>query len=389
LQALLDKKKVIITESTIRRDLQLEDAEGVDCLPNATIFEELTRMGAKTTAWNKFSSIIASAIICLATNQKFNFSKYIFDNMVKNVDSMGKFLMYPSSRRNGKTDPHHIPIITQPSISQPQKKQPRRKQRKDTEVPQPSGPTEPIADKTANVESVPTHSNDPLLSGEDRLELNELIELCTTLQSRVLALETTKTAQAQKITSLIKRVKKLERRKKSRTWGLKRLFMVGLSARIDSSNDEASLGDQEDASKHESTTVSAAIITEVDITLAKALAELKSVKPKVVTTVATTTTTAVTRPKDKGLVIQEQEQASIPSILVTYLEDKGKGIMVEEPEKMKKKDQVLFDQQEAIRLQAQFDEKERTAREKEEANAALIAQWNDIQDEVETDYELA
>ncbi|GJU37978.1 hypothetical protein Tco_1186332 [Tanacetum coccineum] len=45
LQALVDKKKVIITESTIRRDLQLEDAEGTECLPTATIFEELTRIG--------------------------------------------------------------------------------------------------------------------------------------------------------------------------------------------------------------------------------------------------------------------------------------------------------------------------------------------------------
>ncbi|GKC71687.1 hypothetical protein Tco_1117570, partial [Tanacetum coccineum] len=39
LQALVDGKKIIITESTIRRDLQLEDAEGIDCLPNAAIFE--------------------------------------------------------------------------------------------------------------------------------------------------------------------------------------------------------------------------------------------------------------------------------------------------------------------------------------------------------------
>ncbi|GJW26800.1 hypothetical protein Tco_0040611 [Tanacetum coccineum] len=45
LQALVDGKKIIITESTMRRDLQLEDAEGVDCLPNATIFEQLTLMG--------------------------------------------------------------------------------------------------------------------------------------------------------------------------------------------------------------------------------------------------------------------------------------------------------------------------------------------------------
>ncbi|GJV41148.1 putative ribonuclease H-like domain-containing protein [Tanacetum coccineum] len=45
LQALVDGKKIIITESIVRRDLQLEDAEGVDCLPNATIFEQLALMG--------------------------------------------------------------------------------------------------------------------------------------------------------------------------------------------------------------------------------------------------------------------------------------------------------------------------------------------------------
>ncbi|GJS66061.1 uncharacterized mitochondrial protein-like protein [Tanacetum coccineum] len=45
LQALVDKKRVIITESSIRRDLHLDDAEGTDCLPTATIFEELARMG--------------------------------------------------------------------------------------------------------------------------------------------------------------------------------------------------------------------------------------------------------------------------------------------------------------------------------------------------------
>ncbi|GJX00136.1 hypothetical protein Tco_0184049 [Tanacetum coccineum] len=47
LQALVDGKKIIITESIVRRDLQLEDAEGVDCLPNATIFEQLTLMGSR------------------------------------------------------------------------------------------------------------------------------------------------------------------------------------------------------------------------------------------------------------------------------------------------------------------------------------------------------
>nr|GFA95516.1 ribonuclease H-like domain, reverse transcriptase, RNA-dependent DNA polymerase [Tanacetum cinerariifolium] len=52
-------------------------------------------MSAKRTAWNDFSSSMASAVICLATGRKFNFSKYIFDSLVRNVDSSSKFYMYP------------------------------------------------------------------------------------------------------------------------------------------------------------------------------------------------------------------------------------------------------------------------------------------------------
>nr|GFC31502.1 hypothetical protein [Tanacetum cinerariifolium] len=45
LQALIDKKKVVVTEAAIREVLRLDDAEGVDCLPNEDIFTELARMG--------------------------------------------------------------------------------------------------------------------------------------------------------------------------------------------------------------------------------------------------------------------------------------------------------------------------------------------------------
>ncbi|GJU90867.1 hypothetical protein Tco_1303290 [Tanacetum coccineum] len=99
LQASVDGKKVIITEAILRRDLQLEDAEGIECLPNAAIFEQLTLMGSKITAWNEFSSTMTSTIICLATNQKFNFSKYIFESMRKNLDNVGNFLMYLRMKR--------------------------------------------------------------------------------------------------------------------------------------------------------------------------------------------------------------------------------------------------------------------------------------------------
>ncbi|GKE37136.1 hypothetical protein Tco_1460541 [Tanacetum coccineum] len=43
----IDGKKIIVTEVFVRSDLQLDDEEGMDCLPNATIFEELTRMGSR------------------------------------------------------------------------------------------------------------------------------------------------------------------------------------------------------------------------------------------------------------------------------------------------------------------------------------------------------
>nr|GEX90636.1 hypothetical protein [Tanacetum cinerariifolium] len=45
LQALVDKKKVVVTEATNRDALHLDDAEGIDCLPNEEIFTALARMG--------------------------------------------------------------------------------------------------------------------------------------------------------------------------------------------------------------------------------------------------------------------------------------------------------------------------------------------------------
>nr|GEY60049.1 hypothetical protein [Tanacetum cinerariifolium] len=43
LQALVDRKKVMISEAVIRAVLRLDDAEGVDCLPNEEIFDGLAR----------------------------------------------------------------------------------------------------------------------------------------------------------------------------------------------------------------------------------------------------------------------------------------------------------------------------------------------------------
>ncbi|GJQ90478.1 putative ribonuclease H-like domain-containing protein [Tanacetum coccineum] len=139
------------TETSIRSDLSWFDAEGTDCLPTATSFAKLERMG-----------------------------------------------------KNNKR------------LSKPQKKKSRRKQRKD------NGPTKPIPDEAINEEHVATPS--------------------------VIALETTKSNQALEIESLARRVKSLEKRRKSRTLGFKRLRKVGSASRVESSND-VSFGALEDASK--------------------------------------------------------------------------------------------------------------------------------------------
>ncbi|GKA61228.1 putative ribonuclease H-like domain-containing protein, partial [Tanacetum coccineum] len=562
LQALVDGKKIIITESTVRRDLQLEDVEGVECLPNATIFEQLTLMGyekisqklsfykaffspqwkflihtilqclsSKTTSWNEFSSTMASTIICLATNQKFNFSKYIFESMVKNLDNVGKKFMYPrfiqvflvkqlegmpthnkiniapshtkkifgNMRRVGKgfsgretplfptmvvhnqeemdegsaipTDPHHTPTFIQPSTSQP----PRELTRMDTEIPQSSGPTDNVADKAVYEEmddslvraattassleaeqdsgniiktrskATPNKAGSQRTtsgggpSGEDSLKFKELMELCTNLQTRVLDLETTKTTQAKEIASLKKRVKKLEKKRKSRPHGLKRLYRIGSSRRVDSLEDEG-LG-KEDASKqgmiadidankdiylvnvHTDEDMfgvndldgDEVIVDNVDvvktaeetrsvvekaklITLAKALAELKNVKPPTqgITTAAITITADSTRPKAKGIVMQEPSE-STPTVSSQQpsqvkIQDKGKGKMVKpEPvKKMSKKDLLRLDEELAFKLQAkEEEEEERLAKEKAQQVEEVNIAWDDIQAKVKVDYQLA
>nr|GEZ94902.1 hypothetical protein [Tanacetum cinerariifolium] len=83
-------------------------------------------------------------------------------------------------------------------------------------------------------------------SGEDRMQLMELMELCTRLSDRVLDLENVKDAWALEINKLKKRVKKLESRKNSKTLQLKRrLFKVKIESSFDNN-----LCDQENASNH-------------------------------------------------------------------------------------------------------------------------------------------
>ncbi|GJR47582.1 hypothetical protein Tco_1315685 [Tanacetum coccineum] len=406
-----DGKKVIITEVSVKRDLQLENEEGVDCLPNSTIFEPLTLMGyekisqkltfykaffspqwkflihivlqclsSKTTTWN-----MASAIIYLATNRKFNFSKYIFESMVRNLENVSsKFLMYPrfvqvfldkqldgmsthngiydapshtkkifgNMRRVGKGFSGRVTPLFPKMVVQNQAKLGGGPGCQDT-----MGDT--IAQtRFANVSKL---SNDLLLargnilqSDDDRLKLNELMELCTNLQKKVLDLEKINTTQANEIASLKGRVNKLEQKKRSRTHGLKRLYKVGLTARVESSGDEEDLG--EDASK-QGRRINAIDVDE-DITVVN---------------------------DDAHKEMFGVDTLNGEEVLV----DKGKGILVEPDKPLKKKEQLKLDEEIALKLQAEIDEEERIARAAEEKIDETNIAWDDIQAKVDADYQLA
>ncbi|GKE01271.1 hypothetical protein Tco_1389254 [Tanacetum coccineum] len=68
---------------------------------------------------------------------------------------------------------------------------------------------------------------------------------------------------------------------------------------------------------------------------------------------------------------------------------------MQEPEKpLKRKDQIAADKEVArnlaAQMQAELEEEQRIARQKEEeANFALIAEWDNTQDMMDADYELA
>nr|GEW46572.1 putative ribonuclease H-like domain-containing protein [Tanacetum cinerariifolium] len=146
LQALVDKKKVVVTEAKIKDALRLDDAEGVECLPNEEIFTELAKMGsekpstkltfykaffssqwkfliytipqcmsAKRTPWNEFSSSMASAVICLSSCRKFNYSKNIFDSLVRNVDIPTKFYIAANDEVPTAVKKPYIPSPLQPN----------------------------------------------------------------------------------------------------------------------------------------------------------------------------------------------------------------------------------------------------------------------------------
>nr|GEU85856.1 putative reverse transcriptase domain-containing protein [Tanacetum cinerariifolium] len=212
LQALVEKKKVVVTEATIRDTFRLNDAEGVECLPNEEIFTELARMGyekpstkltfykaffssqwkflihtilqcmsAKRTSWNEFSSSMASAV-----------DKGDADVNVDNFSSAS------------------VATEVQPTLPQSSQAQ----------QPTPQQQPQPSQD-----------------AGISMNLLQDLMDICTSLTRRVEYFKLDKIAQALEISKLKQRVKQPEKRNKLKVLKLRRLKKVGSAQRIDTSDD--------------------------------------------------------------------------------------------------------------------------------------------------------
>ncbi|GJU67807.1 putative ribonuclease H-like domain-containing protein [Tanacetum coccineum] len=148
-------KEVFVTEDSIRADLLFHDEDGTECFSNQVLWDTLKVLGyegdltkltfykplfspqwkylvhtllqclsSKSSSWDQFGINIALALVRLATNQKFNFSRMIFDGMLRHIKDGKPFLMYPrfiqlflNKQLEGIVKPQNF----LPSITLPQK----------------------------------------------------------------------------------------------------------------------------------------------------------------------------------------------------------------------------------------------------------------------------
>ncbi|GJT73608.1 putative ribonuclease H-like domain-containing protein [Tanacetum coccineum] len=528
IHAKVDGKTIVISESSVRSNLHFNDEDGVTSLTNSKILENLALMGyeivsdkltfqkaffspqwkylihtilhclsSKSTAWNEFSTNIASAVICLANNQKFNFSKLIFNEPFNDTNETPKHFqkVFANMRRKGKSfsgtvtllfqsmlaiqaiegkvsgqpsEPQPTPSPALPShvvttvASHPQKTHtPRRAKRGEDDrvvraattatsleaehksgnihktrstatinepYPQGSGLVNTSGSREDSMEHQddltdfvpPTRHDSPLLGGytprsdEGRPNINKLMAICTKLSNKVLALETSKTAQDLVIKKLKKKVKRLEKKLRERTSGMK-LFKIGTSRRKSLDKENVSKqgrnlktrpmfeeGDFDDDFNDIDDMVNE-VMENVEGDIINASGVVNTATTGVSAASASVTTTGVSistaeprTPPTTTTTAFEDEDLTIAQTLVKMRsqKDKEKGKGPKKPPKNLRKAQIQIDEELAMRLhkeeKAALERMQRDRAEQEEAsNVALTAEFDDVQARMDVDALLA
>nr|GEU47988.1 ribonuclease H-like domain-containing protein [Tanacetum cinerariifolium] len=311
----------------------------------------LQSLSAKRTSWNEFSTAMASAVICLSKGQKFNFSKEELVDTQVQVDVAIEEHVAKDVSHDAITSPlsHDIPSPSQAQTTPPQ--QPHLS---------PQVPSQGA--------DFPAH-------------FQQVLDKCAALICRVKHLEHDNVAQKLEIVKLKARVKKLEKSNTVKSLKFRRLRTVGASRRVESSDDMEDVfnqgrminedegielvkdadsadikgrqadkqADKDDSEVQEVVEVvtTAKLITDVVTAAASQVSAasetIPATKPSILAD-ALIVVAAYTR-RRKGVIIRDpKEELSLKTPAETPgLKDKGKGILVESPKPVKKKDQIDLD----------------------------------------------
>nr|GEU28805.1 hypothetical protein [Tanacetum cinerariifolium] len=380
LQALVDKKKVIITEATIRDAFRLDDAEGIDCLPNEEIFIDLVRNVDSSTKFYMYPRFLQLMIRKQVGDLSSHTTKYsssaltqkVFANMRRvekgccGVETPLFKGMVVEQQVGEGADEVHVEDVSTAGVA--------------TE-----GAASVADDEVPTVVDEPSIPSPPLPTQPPRPSQ----DIPSTSQDKI--------SQALEITKLKQRVKKLQRRNKASK--LRRLKKVGTAQRIETSDDTvmddvskqgriiadldadqditlkdvvAVAKDVQDAEIEESSDVQGrqaelqAQIYQIDLEHADKVlsmqddevepAELQEVM-KVVTTSELITEVATAASATITAAAPQLTTTAAPTLTTapTKSKDKRKGIMVEEPKPLKKQAQIKQDEAYARELEAEMN----------------------------------
>nr|GEX49006.1 putative reverse transcriptase domain-containing protein [Tanacetum cinerariifolium] len=329
----------------------------------------LHSLSAKRTSWNEFSSAMASALICLSSGKRFNFSKVRKGFLRVEIPLFESMLAVSDVAEEAKA-----------------------------QVPAQGDDVHEHAAEEVATDVVPPTPTSPSPSSP------QVLNTCSALAHRVKVLENDKVAQQLEIVKLKAKVKKLEKLNKVKLCKLRWLKKVGLSQRVESSDDVENVFNQgrisvdmdqdegielvvdqekdvlsmqqDDTEVQEAVEVvtNAKLMTEVVTAAATqvvaASTPIPAAKPKTLTIIVAPT---VSTRRRKRVVIRDPEEelhTDTPAETPT-VKDKGKGILIKDPKPMKKKDQLEMDAEYAKKLQEELDKEHEEAYKNIDWNAAL------------------
>nr|GEW99402.1 hypothetical protein [Tanacetum cinerariifolium] len=284
LHAKVDGKKIIVTESSVRRDLRLADEEGIDCLPDSTIFEQIALMGVGKGFSGKVTPLFQTLVQQLGEDEVVH--KELGDRLVKPATTASSLEAEQDSGNITKTQSKATPnkASSQGTDS--------------CDGPRKFGEDE--SKKGMRIDVIDADKDITLVSVQDDAD-KEMFNVNTLVGDEV---------------------------------------FIEQEVVVKKANDRVNVVEEVVDAAQVSTAATTVTITTKEITLAQALEALKTSKPK-----------------------------------------------------HKKKDQIRLDEEAAKKLQVEFDEEERLAREKakkeKRANITLIEECDDIQAKIDVDHQLA